>query len=81
MINNLLHIFLGNTRCDLCPITKRSYAEVEEVGSGDDKHEILSKIADQLDEFTRAQKIAIIRVLPASWSIREISAHTGRINK
>ena len=59
--------------------TEEDAEEVEEAGSGDDKHEILSKIADQLDEFTRAQKIAIIRVLPASWSIREISAHTGKI--
>ena len=59
--------------------TEEDAEEVEEAGSGDDKHEILSKIADQVDEFTRAQKIAIIRVLPASWSIREISAHTGKI--
>ena len=61
--------------------TEEDAEEVDEDGSCDDKHEILSKIADQVDDFTRAQKIAIIRVLPASWSIREISAHTGKINK
>ena len=53
--------------------------EVEEVEIGNVKHDILRKIAVNVENFTKEQKVAIVKVLPASWTTNEISTETGKL--
>ena len=52
---------------------------VEELEIGTVKHDILRNIAAKVENFSKEQKIAIVSVLPASWTTNEIATNTGKI--
>ena len=44
---------------------------------GDDLKEIIDNMRDELPEYTKEQKIGIIKILPTSWTIYKICTVTG----
>ena len=55
----------------------------EDLNENDLKDLILRNICEEneVDQFTKEQKVGIIRVLPSSWSTREVSDKTGKMIK
>ena len=78
---------VANDRPD-SPVPEIFHEDISfETGSAEDLNEnelkdlILRNICkeNEVDEFTKEQKVGIIRVLPRSWSTREVSDKTGKI--
>merc|ERR1712214_275304 len=47
--------------------------EVEELDIGNDKLDIFRKIAANVENFSKEEKVAIVTILPTSWTTNEIA--------